>query len=278
MKIYKILFLLNIPALGFSAAEEDRYYCPILQMATDGESCFDFGYGDKHLKLVKSSGADNCCLLFSIIGDRFDLLKKVLGSEDQARELIAKPEMVPNPLEQPMVFETEDEELAYTLSLSEKKQEEDPEYLKWDESRRHFRGVRAKFFQDIKNKWEETFFTAKGEEVEYGFFVERILKDYGILSLDEISREDRMLPMEFATVFSALYEIPVCVLRMNEHIQDHGDAPILYNPMIRSKSEQDNCIPFDLMPSFDRKRWQEETIYVYRQFAAGHFDKLIPFS
>lgn len=232
----------------------------------DNQLNHSYGYGNHALFRENSSSDKNCCFLFSIIGDNEDLLTKVLGDRNQAREILKNPELAN----------------MYDEDVVENK-------LK----RRDFTLVREKFMKDILQAMKEDrkFYLENEQEQSFREFVSRIIRTFnsdkstivadpnnadGYTIIVVSNRADRsttasdpksiversaFIPVEYATLFSILYDTPVVPLN-KENISN----PVLMNPLVRDKG-----FGMELMPYFSKEEWKR-AIFIYHH--GVHYQKL----
>lgn len=202
-----------------------------------------YGYDDHAVVRENSSGKENCCFLFSIIGNNEDLLTKVMGygetsKGDQAKKILSNPELP----------DTCDED-AHRAGLI----------------RRDFTPVKQKFMNDViwaRDNPDRKFFLSNGEETTFRNFVDRIVRIHGMDYTPEAIRDNpKDIPVEYTTLFSVLYGTPVVPL----HKQNNG-SPTLMNPLIRAKGFGQH-----LMPAFSKDEWRK-AILIYH--SGGHYQKL----
>lgn len=223
--------------LSFEGNDEDTLFG-----VEDNQLNHNYGYGNHALMRENSSGKNNCCFLFSIIGDNEDLLTKVMGSRDQAKKILSDPELA----------NTCDED-AHILGLK----------------RRDFSPVREKFMNDILKAMEEDrkFYLGNGEEESVRNYVNRIISTYNFggsqMKVDPkgIHETEAFIPVEYATLFSVLYDTPVVPLN-----KANKRTPILMNPLVRERGFGKN-----LMPNFEKDKWNK-AIFIYH--SGVHYQKL----
>lgn len=220
--------------LIFEKNDEDTLF-----FVKDDQLGHEYGYGNHPLVRENSSGKENCCLLFSIIGENEDLLTKVLGNNrQQAQAILANPELA----------DMCDEDAA-DLGLK----------------RRDFSDVRGKFMKDVLEAMEtgRTFYLENGEERSVKDYVEALNSVYPGVIVDPkgLHENGRCIPVEYATLFSVLYDTPVCPLA-----KENKKTPILLNPLIRDKGFGQR-----LMPYFTKDEWKK-AIFIYH--SGYHYQKL----
>lgn len=223
--------------LSFSGSDEDTLFG-----VEDNQLNYSYGYGNHVLLRENSSGKENCCFLFSIIGDNEELLTKVMENRDQAKQILSNPELA----------NLCDDDAAFI-----------------GKKRRDFSPVREKFMNDILKAMEKDriFFLGNGDEESFRNYVNRIIRTYNFggssMRADPkgIHETGAFIPVEYATLFSVLYETPVVPLT-----KENRRTPILMNPLIR-----DRAYGKDLMPNFTKDEWNKAT-FIYH--SGVHYQKL----
>ncbi len=156
--------------------------------------------GPKKFELENSSGADNCCLLFSIIGNNAILYAKVMeiSEQDAHNWLNANPEL---------------------SGVSEL------DCIENNVNKRKFQDLRAKFFERIIENFDAEYPLQNGQLITVRNFLERNFKENMninelffingesfVETLNVMQIKDQQLEIFFATVFGWLYDVKVVVL------------------------------------------------------------------
>lgn len=208
---------------------------------------FNYAYGPRIFERQNSSGANNCCLLFSIIGNDTKLYAKVMTG-----------------------IKNEQDAHNYLENNPELSNVSSDECSNRGINRRNFKHVREKFFGDIIDNLDMLVTAQDNKTTTIRDFLDNNLKGSDLLrnkyietdsfkqTLNWIHTNDIVLDSFFATIFSWIYNEKVIVLNGID------GYPILENA---------NLNHLDLMPNITEKD-VPNLIYVYIGGYGGHYQKL----